>query len=237
VYFVFKIKVGSYTGFGETFVKGSVSVISEDGLPILGDQHTIEIKSFSLVAPRLDIETDRASRWMSCNAGFEESEEEEQESQAEESEEDEEEPQDEESVEEDEEESQNEESEKEDPEESRGDLRVTREESDEEAEDQYSSRELLVTREESEEEAEENSSRALLVSQDEESEEEDEEEFVGELPVARSDGWMEIELGRYQVGLNDVDEGAVLEMSLKEVEKLYWKNGLAVYGIEIRPLS
>ncbi|XP_021736503.1 putative F-box protein PP2-B12 [Chenopodium quinoa] len=57
-----------------------------------------------------------------------------------------------------------------------------------------------------------------------------------ELPVTRGDGWMEIEMGRYQVGA-DADQGVVLEMSLREVEELNWKRGLIVHGIELRPLD
>lgn len=57
-----------------------------------------------------------------------------------------------------------------------------------------------------------------------------------ELPVTRGDGWMEIEMGRYQVGA-DADQGVVLEMSLRQVEDLNWKRGLIVHGIELRPLD
>ncbi|KAL9239595.1 hypothetical protein vseg_013904 [Gypsophila vaccaria] len=57
-----------------------------------------------------------------------------------------------------------------------------------------------------------------------------------ELPVARSDEWMEIEMGRYRVGDKVDGQSAVLEMALKEVEILHWKRGLIVHGIELRPV-
>ncbi|XP_021850976.1 putative F-box protein PP2-B12 [Spinacia oleracea] len=61
-----------------------------------------------------------------------------------------------------------------------------------------------------------------------------------ELPVERGDGWLEVEMGKYRVGFGGegvVDEKAVLEMSLKEVEELNWKGGIVVQGIELRPLG
>ncbi|KAL2896278.1 putative F-box protein PP2-B12 [Bienertia sinuspersici] len=57
-----------------------------------------------------------------------------------------------------------------------------------------------------------------------------------ELPNARDDGWMEIEMGRYYV--NDcVDERVWLKMRLAEIEQLHSKMGLIVEGIELRPLD
>uniref|UniRef100_A0A803L922 C2 domain-containing protein n=1 Tax=Chenopodium quinoa TaxID=63459 RepID=A0A803L922_CHEQI len=60
-----------------------------------------------------------------------------------------------------------------------------------------------------------------------------------ELPVERGDGWMEIEMGRYDVGsgVEAFDERVVLEMALMEVEDLRWKSGVLVQGIELRPLD
>ncbi|KAL2896279.1 F-box protein PP2-B10, partial [Bienertia sinuspersici] len=56
------------------------------------------------------------------------------------------------------------------------------------------------------------------------------------LPNARGDSWMEIEMGRYYV--NDyIDERSWLKMRLQEIEKLHTKTGLAVEGIELRPLD
>ncbi|KAL2896433.1 putative F-box protein PP2-B12 [Bienertia sinuspersici] len=52
----------------------------------------------------------------------------------------------------------------------------------------------------------------------------------------RDDGWMEIEMGRYYVH-DFVDERVRLKMRLKQIEKLNWKNGLIVEGIELRPLD
>jgi len=57
----------------------------------------------------------------------------------------------------------------------------------------------------------------------------------GELFIARDDGWMEIEMGRYQVGVNG--ESVQMVMTVWEHQCEYWKNGLVVDGIEIRPLS
>lgn len=53
-----------------------------------------------------------------------------------------------------------------------------------------------------------------------------------ELLKQREDGWMEVELGQYFVTGGDND---IVEMSLLEVEKLNWKSGLIIQGIEIRP--
>ncbi|KAK9747921.1 hypothetical protein RND81_02G023400 [Saponaria officinalis] len=59
---------------------------------------------------------------------------------------------------------------------------------------------------------------------------------LGERPVARSDGLMEIEMGTYRVEVDEKGQNVVLEMSLKEIELLHWKSGLVVHGIELRPL-
>lgn len=51
-------------------------------------------------------------------------------------------------------------------------------------------------------------------------------------PSARSDGWMEMELGEFFSG--DGSEGEV-SMRLREVEVLNWKRGLVIEGIQVRP--
>ncbi|CAA3000095.1 F-box PP2-B10-like [Olea europaea subsp. europaea] len=53
-----------------------------------------------------------------------------------------------------------------------------------------------------------------------------------EYPKLRTDGWMEVELGEFLVeGKKDGD----VEISLMEVKGRYWKWGLIIQGIEIRP--
>lgn len=56
-------------------------------------------------------------------------------------------------------------------------------------------------------------------------------------PRRRADGWAEVELGVFGVGVAAVDEedGGVVEVSLTEVDSQRWKKGLIVQGIEIRP--
>ncbi|KAF2291275.1 hypothetical protein GH714_022125 [Hevea brasiliensis] len=51
-------------------------------------------------------------------------------------------------------------------------------------------------------------------------------------PKKRGDGWLEIELGEF---LNEEGDHGELEISVLEVERLNWKEGLFVQGIEIRP--
>lgn len=53
-------------------------------------------------------------------------------------------------------------------------------------------------------------------------------------PRRRADGWAEVELGVFAVGLAG-DEDGVVEVSLTEVDSQRWKKGLIVQGIEIRP--
>lgn len=55
----------------------------------------------------------------------------------------------------------------------------------------------------------------------------------GRVPQARSDGWMEIEIGEF---FNDEGEDGKVEMSLMEVKGGNWKAGLIVEGMEIRPV-
>eukprot|EP00268_Persea_americana_P013745 TRINITY_DN16107_c0_g1_i1.p1 TRINITY_DN16107_c0_g1~~TRINITY_DN16107_c0_g1_i1.p1 ORF type:complete len:181 (-),score=47.55 TRINITY_DN16107_c0_g1_i1:219-761(-) len=52
----------------------------------------------------------------------------------------------------------------------------------------------------------------------------------GQVPQARSDGWLEIEMGEF---FNDGGDG-VVEMSFKEVRGGHWKSGLIIGGMEIR---
>ena len=56
-------------------------------------------------------------------------------------------------------------------------------------------------------------------------------------PTERRDGWMEIEMGTYRVGVDDgVGERVILETSVRQTEILNWKTDL-VQGIELRPLN
>ena len=58
-------------------------------------------------------------------------------------------------------------------------------------------------------------------------------------PTERGDGWMEVEMGTYRVGVDDdgVREKVVLETSVRQTEILNWKTDLLVQGIELRPLD
>ncbi|VVA90580.1 unnamed protein product [Arabis nemorensis] len=61
------------------------------------------------------------------------------------------------------------------------------------------------------------------------------EEVVGSRrrePEARDDGWMEIELGEFETGLEGNKE---VVMSLTEVKGYQLKGGVAIDGIEVRP--
>ncbi|KAL5997040.1 hypothetical protein ACLOJK_007968 [Asimina triloba] len=53
-----------------------------------------------------------------------------------------------------------------------------------------------------------------------------------QIPVARTDGWLEIEMGEFFVGKRGRGE---VEMSLMEIKGGYLKSGLIIQGIEIRP--
>ncbi|KAL5997042.1 hypothetical protein ACLOJK_007970 [Asimina triloba] len=59
-------------------------------------------------------------------------------------------------------------------------------------------------------------------------------EVIGgrQIPVARNDGWMEIEMGEFFVGKRG---RGVVEMSLMEIKGGHSKGGLIIQGIEIRP--
>nr|GLL20412.1 putative late blight resistance protein homolog R1B-16 isoform X4 [Ipomoea trifida] len=57
-------------------------------------------------------------------------------------------------------------------------------------------------------------------------------EDLGQLPNRRHDGWMEIMLGDFYISTRN--EGDV-EMRLWSTENVYWKIGLIVKGIEVRP--
>lgn len=52
-------------------------------------------------------------------------------------------------------------------------------------------------------------------------------------PKERDDGWKEVEMGEFYIE-NEEEDGEV-EMRLREVDGQYWKSGLIVQGIEIRP--
>ncbi|XP_039116781.1 F-box protein PP2-B10-like [Dioscorea cayenensis subsp. rotundata] len=54
------------------------------------------------------------------------------------------------------------------------------------------------------------------------------------LPRKREDDWMEIELGQFDTDCGDVGE---VDMSFMEVKGGFWKSGLIVQGIEIRPTN
>jgi Phloem protein 2 len=51
-------------------------------------------------------------------------------------------------------------------------------------------------------------------------------------PVERRDGWKEVEMGEFYI---ENEEDGDVEMRLREVDGQYWKCGLIVQGIEIRP--
>lgn len=53
----------------------------------------------------------------------------------------------------------------------------------------------------------------------------------GRIPYERGDGWMELELGDFFNGEDDVE----VTMSLREVKGHHLKGGLVVEGIEVRP--
>lgn len=53
-----------------------------------------------------------------------------------------------------------------------------------------------------------------------------------ETAALRADGWLEIELGEF---FNNEGEDGEVEMCLMEVEGGYWKSGLTIQGIEVRP--
>uniref|UniRef100_A0A803M1A5 Uncharacterized protein n=1 Tax=Chenopodium quinoa TaxID=63459 RepID=A0A803M1A5_CHEQI len=56
-------------------------------------------------------------------------------------------------------------------------------------------------------------------------------------PTQRNDGWLEVEMSRYHVGENALNERQVLEMRIKQTKHLIWKSGIIVYGFELRPLD
>lgn len=51
-------------------------------------------------------------------------------------------------------------------------------------------------------------------------------------PKERGDGWKEVEMGEFYT---ENGEDGEVEMRLREVDGQYWKSGLIVQGIEIRP--
>ncbi|RWR96600.1 F-box protein PP2-B11 [Cinnamomum micranthum f. kanehirae] len=56
----------------------------------------------------------------------------------------------------------------------------------------------------------------------------------GQVPQARSDGWMEIEMGEF---FNDEGEDGDVEMTFKQTTDLHWKSGLIIQGMEIREIE
>ncbi|KAK9747916.1 hypothetical protein RND81_02G023000 [Saponaria officinalis] len=56
------------------------------------------------------------------------------------------------------------------------------------------------------------------------------------LPVVRSDGWMEVEMGRHRVGVKGENQNVVLKMTLEDSAMGHYKTGLVVHGIKVRPL-
>ncbi|KAJ0623940.1 putative phloem protein [Helianthus annuus] len=58
-------------------------------------------------------------------------------------------------------------------------------------------------------------------------------ERIGGVPRKRTDGWMEIELGKFY---NDKTDGEI-DIRFTEISELYWKSGLIVEGIDIRPIN
>ncbi|KAJ4955528.1 hypothetical protein NE237_012311 [Protea cynaroides] len=60
----------------------------------------------------------------------------------------------------------------------------------------------------------------------------EETEAEREAPKERGDGWMELKMGEF---FNERGEDGEVEMSLKEVKVLWWKSGLIIEGIELRP--
>ncbi|KAL9689234.1 hypothetical protein QQ045_033668 [Rhodiola kirilowii] len=59
-------------------------------------------------------------------------------------------------------------------------------------------------------------------------------ERADEYPKRRADGWMEVELGTFFVNGDDDDDGKI-KMSFIEIWDGYWRKGLIVLGIELRP--
>jgi len=54
----------------------------------------------------------------------------------------------------------------------------------------------------------------------------------GRPPQQRMDDWMEIELGEFFNGRGDTGE---VEIRLMEIDRLNWKSGIIIEGIELRP--
>lgn len=57
-------------------------------------------------------------------------------------------------------------------------------------------------------------------------------ENVPQQAQQRADGWMEIEMGEF---FNECGEDGTVELCLKEVDTNYYKRGLIIEGIEVRP--
>lgn len=53
------------------------------------------------------------------------------------------------------------------------------------------------------------------------------------IPNTRTDGWKELKIGEFFAHAGEEDDE--VELAVREVEVLYWKRGLIVQGIEVRP--
>ncbi|MQL91853.1 hypothetical protein Taro_024469, partial [Colocasia esculenta] len=54
------------------------------------------------------------------------------------------------------------------------------------------------------------------------------------LPFERGDGWLEVEMGVFVVG-DVISAEESVQFELKEVERLDWKRGLIIQGVEVKP--
>lgn len=59
-------------------------------------------------------------------------------------------------------------------------------------------------------------------------------EGMDRYPEQRGDGWLEVRLGEFFCE-GGYDGGVEMEVSVREVRRLFWKGGLIIQGIEIRP--
>ncbi|MBA0684808.1 hypothetical protein Goari_026371 [Gossypium aridum] len=48
----------------------------------------------------------------------------------------------------------------------------------------------------------------------------------------REDGWMEVEMGEF---FNEFGDDGTVQLSLREIDTSYYKQGLIIEGIELRP--
>lgn len=59
-------------------------------------------------------------------------------------------------------------------------------------------------------------------------------EGMDRYPEQRGDAWLEVRLGEFFCE-GGYDNGVEMEVSVREVRRLFWKGGLIIQGIEIRP--